>query len=147
MLVRQNGTSFCTGRSRFNDRAEGSDAPTAKIFVKIEPHSLGLRILAQLDTGATWSILNTEVARELSLLNGEGQPVKISTRLGDFRGRLERTQIDIIADDGATLNIQATVFVSPDWPGDSFIGYGGLLERVQFAVDPSDNSFYFGSMQ
>lgn len=146
MLVRQNGSSFCTGRSRFNDRAEGSDAPTAKIFIKIEPHSFGLPILAQLDTGAAWSILDTEVARELSLLNGEGEAIEISTRVGTVRGRLERTQIDIIADEGATLSVQATVFVSPHWKLGNFIGYCGLLERVRFAIDPSDNSFYFGSM-
>ena len=146
MLVRQNGTSFSTGRSRFNDRAEGSDSPTAKIFVKIEPHSFGLPILAQLDTGAAWSILDIEVAMELSLLNGGGQPIEISTRKGLISGWLERTQIDILADEGATLSVQATVFVSPHWRWGNFIGYCGLLERVRFAVDPSDNSFYFGSM-
>ena len=51
------------------------------------------------------------------------------------------TQIGIIADDGDTLSVGATVFVSPEWTGHNFIGYAGLLERIQFAVDPSDNFF------
>lgn len=144
MLVRQNGAPFCIGRSRFSDRIETSEAQTPKIFVKIEPNSLGMPILAQLDTGSSWSILDPEVARELSLLDGGGMSAKISTRLGVFDGRLERTQIAILADDGDTLNVEATVFVSPDWIGGNFIGYGGLLERIRFAVDPSDNVFYFG---
>ena len=28
--------------------------------------------------------------------------------------------------------------INPPW------GYGGLLERVRFAVDPQENFFYFG---
>ncbi len=146
MLVRQNGTPFTAGRSRFADRTSGSHERAAKIFVKIEPESLGGAILAQLDTGAAWSILDSQVAEELSLLNGQGEPITISTRLGPFDGRLERARVTIVADEGESLSVEATVWVSPDWPGGSFLGYGGLLERVRFAVDPGDNSFYFGSM-
>ena len=90
------------------------------------------------------SFLDSQVAEELSLLNGQGEPTTISTRLGGFSGRLERTRISIVADEGESLNVEATVWVSPDWPGHSFLGYGGLLERIRFAVDPSDNTFYFG---
>lgn len=147
MLVRENGTPFCAGRSRYTDKADGADAETAKIFIKVVFDSLESPILAQLDTGAAWSILNKEIASELSLLDGTGQPIKISTRLGAFRGRLERTLIEIVADDGDALSVEATVFVSSDWPGHNFIGYSGLLERVKFAIDPSDNYFYFGSTQ
>jgi hypothetical protein len=144
MLVRQNGTPFTVGRSRFLDRASGSHEPAAKIFVKIEPESLGVVILAQLDTGAPWSILEPEVADALSLLNGEGAPARISTRRGEFDGRLQRTRLSIVADEGESLGVEATVWVSPEWPERSFLGYGGLLERIRFAVDPDDNSFYFG---
>lgn len=144
MLVQQNGISFTIGRSRFTDGIVGSQEQSAKIFVRIEPESLGGVIFAQLDTGAAWSILDSQVAEELSLLNGQGGPTTISTRLGGFSGRLERTRISIVADEGESLNVEATVWVSPDWPGHSFLGYGGLLERIRFAVDPSDNTFYFG---
>lgn len=100
--------------------------------------------MAQLDTGAAWSILNQEVAEAISLLNGQGEPKTISTRLGPFTGRLERTQIQILADFGDALSVQATVFVSPDWTGGNFIGYSGFLERIRFAIDPRESLFYFG---
>ncbi len=144
MLVRHDGDRFSIGRSFFADQPPGAEPPTAKIFVKIEPGSLGMPILAQLDTGSAWSILDPEVANELSLLNGGGVPAEMSTRLGHVRGWLERTVIELVADEGDALSVEATVFVSPDWRGGNFIGYSGLLERIRFAVDPSDNSFYFG---
>jgi hypothetical protein len=52
----------------------------------------------------------------------------------------------LIADDGDSLRIDATVFVSSDWPrmAGTFLGYSGLLERIRFAVDPQKNDFFFG---
>jgi hypothetical protein len=144
MLLRADGTQFSTGRSRFLDQAPGSEDQRARILVRIEPQSLGQVILAQLDTGAAWSILDAQIAEALSLLDGDGEPVRFSTRLGTYEGRLARTHLDIVADEGDTVTIEATVWVSRDWPGGTFLGYGGLLERIRFAVDPSDNSFYFG---
>lgn len=145
-MLQHNGTPFSIGRSRFTDRAEASEGQTAKIWIRVEPSPLGSVILAQLDTGAPWTVLNAEIADALSLLNGDGEQVRMSTREGAFNGRLERTTIDIIADEGEgeSLSINATVWVSQDWPGGTFLGYGGLLERVKFAIDPTDNFFYFG---
>ncbi len=62
-----------------------------------------------------------------------------------MRGALYREALRISADEGEPLDVEATVFVSPDWPGPSFIGYQGLLQRIRFAVDPETNLFYFGS--
>ncbi|HKI06536.1 MAG TPA: hypothetical protein VKK31_31460 [Thermoanaerobaculia bacterium] len=42
--------------------------------------------------------------------------------------------------------LDATVLVSQDWFGGSFIGYEGLLQRIRFAVDPETNLFYFGQI-
>ncbi len=148
MLFRQDGTVFSVGRSRFEDREEVSTGGgAAKVFVKIAPEALGGILLAQLDTGAAWSILETQVADSLNLLNGAGEPVRLSTRIGKYNGRLERTFIEIVADEGDSLRVGATVWVSSEWPGGNFLGYGGLLERIRFAVDPSDNFFYFGPLQ
>jgi hypothetical protein len=47
---------------------------------------------------------------------------------------------------GEALDLQATVFVSTDWPGGNFLGYQGLLQRIRFAVDPEANLFYFGQI-
>jgi hypothetical protein len=54
--------------------------------------------------------------------------------------------ITIPADEGKSLDVEATAFVSPDWPWPNFIGYQGLLQRIRFAVDPETNLFYFGSI-
>jgi predicted aspartyl protease len=144
MLVLANGEQFSTGRTRFFDGASGGEEGTAKIYIKIEPEGFGAPIPALVDTGAAWSILDREVAEAVTLLDGEGPPAMISTRHGPIRGRLENTTLTILADDGESLEVQATVFVSRDWPAGTFLGYSGLLERIRFAVDPQQNHFHFG---
>ena len=146
MLHRQDGAAFTTGRSLYSDRAPGSEEPTAKIFVKIGIEVLPGPIIAQLDTGAAWSMLDAEVAQAMDLLGGGGEQTPISTRLGRVVGRLVRTNLEILADDGDSLTVQATVWVSPEWHGGNFLGYAGLLQSIRLAIDPSDNSFYFGPM-
>jgi hypothetical protein len=89
-------------------------------------------------------MLDVEIADALSLLDGHGEPKTISTRLGDFDGRLERTSLQLLADEGDSLSIDATIWVSRAWRFGNFLGYGGLLERIRFAVDPVGNSFHFG---
>ena len=64
--------------------------------------------------------------------------------MGVFRGQLYRGLITLLADEGSPLDVEATVFVTPDWPGPNFLGYQGLLQRIRFAVDPESNRFYFG---
>jgi hypothetical protein len=144
MLKTSDGADFATGRARFLDEDANALEGTAKIFVKIEPSNLGAPILAQLDTGSSWSILKPEIAEAINLMDEEGQPQSLSTRLGLVNGQLKRTTITIIADDGNSVDVEATVFVSAEWTGGNFLGYGGLLERVRFALDPQQNFFYFG---
>ncbi|MBI2160202.1 MAG: hypothetical protein HYU25_07490 [Candidatus Rokubacteria bacterium] len=62
---------------------------------------------------------------------------------GEIRGRLERINVRLHADEGDSLDLEATVLISPDWRG-NFLGYGGLLQHIRFAVDASNNFFYFG---
>ncbi len=63
-----------------------------------------------------------------------------------FQGALYRLPVRIHADEGESLEVEATVFLSPDWPGPNFVGYQGLLQRIRFAVDPETNLFYFGQI-
>lgn len=145
MLRRPDGSWFSRGQSRFQDRAAPSSEESAKLFVPIQPDGLGATILAQLDTGAAWSILETPVAEELRLFEVDGEDTPLATRIGSFVGRLVRTAIELVAHEGDSLRVDATVWISRDWPGPTFLGYGGLLERVRFAVDPGDNLFFFGA--
>jgi hypothetical protein len=103
--------------------------------------------MAQLDTGAAWSVVDPETAAQVGV-PGEGTPIRLRTAFGEQRGRLTRTPITFLADEGDEIEVDATVFVpDPDepWPvGALFLGYGGLLERARFALDPPANEFHFG---
>lgn len=136
---------FTTGRAKYLDRAVQTDEGSAKIFVRIEPEGFGGSLLAQLDTGAAWSVLNTEIAEALGLIGGDGEQIRIGTRDGVFEGRLEDATLTILAEDGESIVVNARVFVSQEWTGQTFLGYMGLLEKVRFALDPQANDFYFGS--
>jgi hypothetical protein len=146
MLLLPDGSTFAAGRARFADSLPGGGEETSKIYVKIEPQALGDLIIAQVDTGAAWSVFHREVAEAMNLLDDEGAPVRLRTRFGPLTGRLQRLLVTIVADDGESLDVEATVWVSPEWPAGNFIGYSGLLERMRFGVDPASNFFYFGSV-
>jgi hypothetical protein len=104
-------------------------------------------LLAVVDTAAPWCIFEPEVGvilkRTLTPIQGR---VALSTRLGLLYGALYRVPISFSADEGESLDLEATVFLSPDWQGPNFIGYQGLLQRIRFAVDPETNLFYFGQI-
>jgi predicted aspartyl protease len=138
------GAIFANGRSQYLDHDADATEGSAKIFVQIAPEGFDGPVLAQLDTGAAWSVLNREIADELGLLGGDGEVMTISTRNGNYTGRLEEATITILAQEGESLEVNARVFVSNDWPGRTFLGYSGLLERIRFGLDPQSNHFYFG---
>jgi hypothetical protein len=68
------------------------------------------------------------------------------TRLGAVTGRLERIPITFLPREGEEVTIEATWFISLDWPGPTVIGWKGCLERMRFALDPNDDSFYFAEL-
>ena len=65
-------------------------------------------------------------------------------------GFVVRLNIQLTADMGENLDVDSTVFVpdSVDLWGDfpCFIGLGGFLERIKFAIDPNTDTFYFGQL-
>ena len=144
MLLWPDGSTFATGRSRYLDGDPEIPAETAGVHVQVEFD--GVRVLAMLDTGAAWSVLKAELAAELDLFDRDGPAQTISTRIGTIQGKLVRAMTTLVADDGDSVGVHSTVFVSPDWPAGNFIGYTGLLERIRFAVDPETNAFLFGAL-
>ena len=142
MLRDHEGRSFATGSAVFMDTDLAEVSP--KIYVRIQPGNLLTPVLAQLDTGAAWSVLNAEVARLIGVLDARGEPLTLSTRMGNFRGKLVRVSVSLVADARESLNLDATFFVSSEWAHATFLGYSGLLERIRFAIDPQRNLFYFG---
>ena len=117
----------------------------ARIVIPVAIGPISEPILAVVDTAATWCIFEREVGSILAqgLTRIPGRAV-LSTRLGVLQGTLYRGQITLLADEGESHKVDATVFVTPDWPGPNFLGYQGLLQRIRFAVDPESNLFYFG---
>jgi hypothetical protein len=143
MLTLQ-GEPFTSGRSRFVDQHPRFPEPTAKVFVKVGfPGSSGIW-MAQVDTGAAYSILEAELAEVLGLLDLEGQRTRVSTRLGTLSGKLVRVPLTLMADEGSSLDLDATFFLSRDWRGATFLRYTGLLDRLRIALDAPANLFYFG---
>ena len=75
---------------------------------------------------------------------------RLSIRGISYIGKLVRVKIGLRAERGGDdLDVDATVFVPKlrpgvVWPHPNFIGLDGFLNRIRFAVDPSENTFYFG---
>ena len=128
MLHWPDGSTFATGRSRYLDRDPGRPSETSSVHVQVEFN--GVPVLAMLDTGAAWSVLNAELASDLELFDRDGEAVTISSRLGPVQGKLVRAKTTLVADDGDSLDVDSTVFVSRQWPAGNFIGYAGFLERI-----------------
>lgn len=131
------------GSRRFQDHFSPADRGNAKIYLPVVAESLNFEILALVDTGADWSVLAAEVAGVLGLFNRDGESLTLSTRLGNYSGTLERLRILIRADLGDSLEVDATFFVSEEWPAGTFLGYNGFLQHLLFAVDATENRLYF----
>lgn len=145
-MLTLNGEDFTTGRATFLDRLPADPEATSKIYVKVRFGNLPTTLLAQLDTGSPWSVLDPEVAAAVGLFEQAGEPKKLSGRGYTFDGHLIRVPVVVLADEGDSLEVDAVVFVSKDWPaGKNFVEYSGLLESIRVALDPQANHFYFGA--
>ena len=129
------------------DSSQERDSKEARIVIRVAPGLIEKPVMAVVDTAAPWCIFKPDIgdrmAGTLTLLQ---ERVALSTRLGVVRGSLYRGQIRLPADEGDPLDVEATIFLSPEWRGDNFVGYEGLLQRIRFAVDPQLNLFYFGDL-
>lgn len=147
MLDFSGGETFCSGRSVYSDHPAAGAERTAKIFVKVQPAGLDAVVLAQLDTGSAYTVLDPDVAAGAGVVTDDSEEITLSTRGGNVAGRLVTHTVTLLADDGDSLEIQGLVFVpSAGWPfsGRSFLGYSGFLEFIRIAIDPQLNHFYFG---
>lgn len=144
-----NGDSFATGAIRYVYRPATESETTNRIILKLQVADA--EIDAILDTGAPYPILAPRLARQAGLDRLPPLERKIMLIRGmRLDGSIIRVNMTLPADEGEDLDVDATVFI-PDveeyW-GDfpSFIGQIGFLERMRFAVDPSTDTFYFGTL-
>lgn len=145
----ENGNSFARGASRYQYRPVTETEITNRIILPVV--IAGVPIECVVDTGTPYVILAPRIARLVGLipefaLSRERMLIR-GVRLD---GSIYRFNMTLVANVGEDLELQATIFVpdaEEEW-GDfpSFIGLGGFLERIRFAVDPSADTFYFGSL-
>jgi hypothetical protein len=102
-------------------------------------------IHALLDTASEWCVLPGVLVQALGY-DVEPHDILLHSRLGTFPGRLERAPVRFSARAGDTVEVEATWFVSIEWPGPMVIGWKGCLERLRFALDPGEDSFYFAGL-
>lgn len=131
--------------ARYFDTEKLQTISEPKILIRVAPDINEEPIFAVVDTGAPWCVFRPAsgiaLSRNFGLIPGQ---VTLSTRFGLLQGTLYRGPIRLHADEGEPLDVEATVFLSPQWRGPNFLGYEGLLQRIRFAVDPETNLFYFG---
>lgn len=138
------GLPFVTGVAGYLDHGEERESE-ARIFVQVELRPFGA-FSAMVDTAAPFCILKPDLARQVESSLEPLEPATLISRLGETKGRLYRGDVTILADRGEPLEVDTLIFLSQDWKGGNFIGYGGLLQRIRFAVDPGANLFYFGDL-
>ncbi len=135
-------------------------APNAAIYYEVDPSlesnqtsihvqivipgDIEIATLARLDPATPWVVLNAELTETLGL-GANGPNAHLQTAAGRMTGTLERHPIMLAAQEGQSLEIDATLFVCSEWQRGNFLGYTGLLERIRFAIDPASHLFYFGS--
>ena len=145
LLSRRGHAPFATGALQYIENQREITGSEARILVPLALDLISRTVLAVVDTAAPWCILEPEVGSHLKrVVSPSQEQAVLSTRLGTLKGSLYRVPLTLPADEGESLDLEATVFLSPDWRGPNFIGYQGLLQRIRFAVDPETNLFYFG---
>jgi hypothetical protein len=134
-----------SGRSRYHTDVEEVSG-TLLLAVRCVVGSSTEEDIALLDTASQWCVLPPSVALELGFdVETEGN-VRVHTRFGLLAGELLRLPVAFVAEEGERGAVEATWFLSPDWPGPVVIGWKGCLERMRFAFDPSENDFYFAEL-
>jgi hypothetical protein len=140
---------FAVGSARFEDRYPG-DERNARIVLTATLEG-GPSMPMIVDTGTPWCILNPELADAWGITFQETYrpSEQLNIRGIPYTGRLVRAAIVLKATSGEDLALEATIFI-PDlalgetWNLPNFLGLDGLLNRIRFAVDPPENTFYFG---
>lgn len=145
-MLMLDGAGFSSGAAKFYDAPSQSGTGSPRIYIAVSAEGMNEPFLAMIDTGSEYSVLNPEIAEEIGLFALDGQDMTMSHRLGSTQGKLVRTTLRVLADDGDDLSVDATVFVpTEEWPSRlNFIGYLGFLERVRLGLDPQQYQVYFG---
>lgn len=144
ILSYRDGTPFAIGAAGFQDHSDDHSEIADKIWIRLQPAVSSFAFLAQLDTGAVWTLLPTELMEQLGELEDLGATSSLQTARGRFTGPLVRATFKILPSRGDEVSVDATILAARNWPGPPLLGYRGFLERVRFGLDPTRNEFLFG---
>lgn len=145
------GDPFCTGSCNYSDHRSRTEQTAPKIYIQARLE--GQLFVSAVDTGGVYVLCDPEISEFVDLSKLERYRTDlVKTSFGKFNGVLYRAELAILAEEGTSVRIDATVFI-PDlgegekWPFPQLVlGYQGCLERMKFAVDPSTDPgwFHFG---
>ena len=144
-MLMLNTMPFTTGQATYRDFHPEDPSRKRGLYVRVVlPDSSDTSLYALIDTGTPYCIEDTVVVENLGLSFDAGETILLRTAYGLFEGTVQRMSIRLLAEQGESLNIDASVFVTADWHLGNFLGYTGFLERFRFAVDSGTHTFYFG---
>ncbi len=151
LLQFTNGDSFATGVAPFAYLSVANDPASLRITLTV---SVGdFETTAILDTGGVYLLCTPEVAEHLQLDPQNGIRARPLRWRGErLEGTLHVVPLTLRAAEGESLRIEVTAFIPlpqhvhwlPDFQ--CVLGMHGCLERMRFAVDPNDDTFYFGAL-
>jgi len=151
LLLFSDQQPFATGAAHYWYRAASPSDRSPRITVRVELE--GVVTFAVLDTGAPYVVCSPEVARSMRLTSAAAlERARILIRGVWVNGDLHRLNLKLPADQGESFSFEVTAFVPDAREGSigsfpSFLGLNGCLERIRFALDPSDDTFYFGTLE
>lgn len=152
ILQFSDGNSFAVGAIRYTYAPATAQETTNRIQLPITVEiERSLNTLAVLDTGAPYLILDPAIANVIGFSQDLAlYRIKMLIRGMRLEGSVIRMNILLKAEQGEDLAVNSTTFI-PDseelWDGfPSFLGLSGFLERIRFAIDPTTDTFYFGSL-
>ena len=140
-------TAFALGSTRFR-RSFVPGSALARILIEIAID--GVVAVAAIDTGGAFLVCDPEVGNRVGLrpASALGERV-VNIRGQSYPGHLYRQTIEVPATRGSRLRFQGNVFVPELRPGETWVlpsimGFQGFLEFIRWAIDPLDDTFYFG---
>jgi hypothetical protein len=143
------GQPFATGSLPYFVGEPGEQA-AGRLLLRVAIE--GQWTVAAVDTGGHYFVCHPGLTDALNpYLTDPLEEITLEIRGIRYRGILYLLSIQIPAATGESLPVPATVFIpqlsSDDaWGLPSFIGFIGVLDRMRFAVDPENHTFYFGPL-
>jgi hypothetical protein len=154
MLHFRGGDPFTSGAASYDYRPATLQEAAPRIILRLRIEDF--ETTGFVDTGGVYLLLSPEVADHLGLRPDDGIPTApLMFRNNRVSGTLHRVSLTLPADQGDDLTIEVRAFapqLTPfqEWPNDfpCILGLMGCLERLRFAVDPTNDIgvFHFGEI-